>query len=313
MVIDMADNLYVNTVLGKLSANELGITSYHEHLGMKPGTDSRFIDSVFDDPAMLIPEVNDFFAAGGKTLVEMSPLNFGRNVKAYREIALKTSVNIICSTGFHKQEFLPDWIEKKDDESIEEILLKEITSGIDSTNIKAGVVKIGTSFNEITKQEQKIIKICCKVQKRCGVPISTHSDKGTMVEDQCHLFEKFDANPSKVIIGHADIINGFSILKNICAIGFNVGIDHIGRHLEDFDSTRITLIKELIDAGFIDQICIAGDFGKKGYLKSYGGRPGLAYIPGQFRESLRQHSFEEDEINKILVENPKRIFGFIRI
>ena len=49
--------------------------------------DEYYIPYTLDDEAASTEETRSFSAAGGETLVEMTPINYGRNVKAYQRIA----------------------------------------------------------------------------------------------------------------------------------------------------------------------------------------------------------------------------------
>lgn len=298
----------IQTILGPISPEELGITLYHEHLAMKPGSEKEFKTSILDEPDKITKELLRFKKAGGGSFVEMTPLNFDRDIQENRLISQNTGVHVICCTGFHKEKFLPDWVYTKEPSEIKKILLKEISEGIDNTKIKAGVLKIGTSLERIFPIEEKIINIVSTVQKKTGIPISTHCDKGQQALEQCKLFLKNTIQPARVIIGHVDIPNDVDYLKEICQLGFNVGIDHIGRDIENHDRVKIKMIRDLIDAGFIKQIFIAGDMGKKEYLKVYGGTAGFDYIVTDFKEYLFQNGIDEKQYSQILIENPKRFF-----
>lgn len=81
------------TVCGPLNVNKLGVTYVHEHLMVKPQLlDEYYIPYTLDDEAASTEETRSFSAAGGETLVEMTPINYGRNVKAYQRIAQATGV-----------------------------------------------------------------------------------------------------------------------------------------------------------------------------------------------------------------------------
>ncbi len=299
----------VNTVLGPISADAMGITLEHEHLAMNPGDPAKYAESIFDDPAIIIRELADYTAAGGKTIVEMSPLNFGRDVKAYREISRAAGIHVICATGFHKQGFLSPALLAQNDDEIEQLLVDELEKGIEGTDIRAGVVKIGTSLNAVTEAERRLMHIAARVQQRTGTPINTHCEKGTMALEQAGLLSEYGADPARTILGHVDIPNDTDYLKQICARGFNVGIDHVGRDLAGKDSARIEMLKALVDAGYIDQIFLAGDMGKKSYLRAYGGKPGLGYILCEFKAYWLAHGLSEQQFLHILVDNPRRVFG----
>jgi len=298
----------IQTVLGEINAEELGSTLYHEHLAMKPGPEPEFAVSTFDNTEKIIEELSFFKNAGGGTFVEMSPFNFGRDVCALAEISKATGVHVICCTGFHKKRFLPEWALSANLEEIENILINEITMGIDGTEIKPGVMKIGTSKEKIFSEEEKMIAAVSSVHLKTNIPISTHSDKGLMLLEQCELFEKNQVPPKRVLLGHSDIPNNVDYLKKLCRRGFNVGIDHVGRDLQNKDQVKIEIIKELIQEGYIDQIFIAGDMGKKDYLKVYGGKPGFDYVLTDFKHYFLESGLGEMQFNQILIENPKRFF-----
>ena len=176
------------TVCGPLNVNKLGVTYVHEHLMVKPQLpDEYYIPYTLDDEAASTEETRSFSAAGGETLVEMTPINYGRNVKAYQRIAQATGVHVICCTGFHKQLFMPPWFGDKTDGELYDILMDEVTNGLDDTEIHPGVIKLGTSFEEVTAAEKRSIEAVARVHRDTGIPISTHCDKGTMGMDQLRL------------------------------------------------------------------------------------------------------------------------------
>ena len=71
----------VHSVLGELSADELGVTFIHEHLYVKPSELPRHYPYTLDSIEKSVEEAARFKAAGGSTIVELSPLNFGRNTE----------------------------------------------------------------------------------------------------------------------------------------------------------------------------------------------------------------------------------------
>ena len=130
----------------------------------------------------------------------MTPINYGRNVKAYQRIAQATGVHVICCTGFHKQLFMPPWFGDKTDGELYDILMNEVTNGLDGTEIHPGVIKLGTSFEEVTAAEKRSIEAVARVHRDTGIPISTHCDKGTMGMDQLRLLEKHGVDPKNVLL-----------------------------------------------------------------------------------------------------------------
>jgi phosphotriesterase-related protein len=286
----------------------MGVTYSHEHLLMKPSDRPEHAVYTFDEPDKLVEELADFAAAGGGTIVEMTPLNFGRDVAGYRDIARRSGVHVIFATGFHKEEFVPAWVQTATDTEIVERLLDEIERGVGDTGARPGVIKVGSSYNTITPTEKRLMAIIAEVHRRSSLPISTHCDKGTMALQQSELLLAYDVNPGRVLLGHVDIPVDSEYLHRICELGFNVSIDHVGRELGTGDAARIQLMSELIDAGFRDHIYLSGDMGKRSYLRSYGGEPGLDYILTTLRENMLASGIPAEDIEHILVANPQRLF-----
>ncbi|MBA5850693.1 aryldialkylphosphatase [Clostridium sp. cel8] len=304
----MKDITYAITVLGKVDTENLGVTYSHEHLIVKPNSDDpKYYDYTLDDINKSIEETFSFKRSGGKTVVEMTPINYGRDPNAYKKISEITGVNIICCTGFHKTEFLPDFVYNSKDEDIFNLLMKEINEGIEDTGIRPGVLKIGTSFNTINDIEKKLIGIVAKAHSCTGLPVSTHCDKGTMGVEQAQLLIKNGVNPERIVLGHVDIPKDIDYVKKLCSMGVNVQIDHVGRELDSKDSFRINMINDLVADGYVKQIFISGDMGKKDYFKSYGGKPGLEYIADELKYNLVE-KIGIKNFNQIMIDNPKRFF-----
>jgi len=163
----------VTTVLGEINADQLGITLPHEHLlsdatcyCIRPETeelkkmaeapvtmdmlgdikrdlnlnkDNLIFDEVEENTADLIR----FKAAGGGSLVEVTPIGIAGDVEEYKKISLGSKVHVICATGWYIQRTHPTYVSKASEEELTKIMLKELTEGTDGTGIKPGVIKIG--------------------------------------------------------------------------------------------------------------------------------------------------------------------------
>lgn len=304
----MNKKLSFKTVLGEVNCCAIGITYSHEHLFVKPNDKPKYKDYTLDDFEKSKSEVEKFKELGGRMIIEMTPINYGRNPLGYRKISQQTGVKIICCTGFHKKEFLPEWVYQLSTQQIINYLIKEIETGIDNTGVKPGILKIGTSFKKIFPIEAKLLKVISEVHKKTNLAISTHCDKGTMAVEQAELFLQAGVKPENILLGHVDLNNNLNYLSSLCKKGFNISIDHLGRELDNNDESRVNLVKKLIEQGYEKQIFLSGDMGKKSYLEAYGGRPGLSYIIDKFSLYLNNNGISKTKIKKILLDNPARFF-----
>ncbi len=76
---------------------------------------------------------------GVRTFVDPCPIELGRDVALMREIAEKSEMNVVCTTGFYFEEMgLPVYWRARTVGEIAELYIREITHGIGTSGIKAG-------------------------------------------------------------------------------------------------------------------------------------------------------------------------------
>ena len=299
----------INTVLGEIAPEELGTTYIHEHLYVAPDELERYYSYTLDIPAKSVEEARSFKDAGGKTIVDMTPLAYGRNPEALREISRAADINIICVTGFHKDLWLPRWFDQLSDSEVRSEITREIVDGIGYSKVHPGAIKIGTSLNEVTDRERRSISLVAPLAQEFKLPMITHCDKGTMGEEQIKLIRRAGMDLEHVCLSHTDLTVDVNYMKRLIDSGVSLSIDHIGRDLKGHDHERVAIISELVKSGYEDQLCLAGDMGKKDYFKAYGGKPGLSYILTDLRKYLLEE-IDEKAFEKMVEDNPRRVLSW---
>lgn len=298
----------INTVKGKISAKELGVTYIHDHLYVIPNALPKYYDYTFDDIDKSIAEAIDFKNHGGNTIVDLTPINYGRNPIALQKISEGSGINVCFVTGFHKEEFMPKWIDDLTDDQIYNLLIHEINKGVSSHHLLPAAMKAGTSLNQVTEREKRILTIEGSVQHDTHIPMITHCDKGSMGLEQIKILKSQGADLTHVCLSHVDLQKNVAYIEKICDTGASVSFDHIGRELKNKDYDRVQMLTELVKDGYVDHICLAGDMGRKKYFLSYNGKPGLRYILTTLKSLLLPH-IGEDNFNKMVVDNPRRILS----
>lgn len=74
-------------------------------------------------------------------MVDGTPVNLGRDIRLIREVARRTGLNFIASTGFYYQE--EPWLYFRDEEEIYDLLMGDCADGISGTGSKPGILKAG--------------------------------------------------------------------------------------------------------------------------------------------------------------------------
>ncbi len=296
----------INSVCGEIPNASLGRTYIHEHLYVYPSEQLKYYDYTIDDIDKATAEAISFKNAGGDTLVDLTPINYGRSPMLLKKIAQAANINVLCITGFHKEEFQPKWLSEMGDKDVYDLLVHEISDGIGFDKIKPAAMKLGTSYDIVTESEKRIIDIEGNVQRDTNIPIVTHCDHGTMGIEQLQGLKDAGADLTHVCLSHVDLAEDVDYIERIVDMGASVSFDHIGRHLADHDALRVKMLTRLVREGYGDHICLAGDMGRKKYYLSYGGKPGLKYILSDFKNELAPQIGNE-AYEKMVTTNPQRI------
>ncbi|MGE5545203.1 MAG: phosphotriesterase [Bacillota bacterium] len=323
----------INTVTGPVSSDSLGKTYIHEHLLFGyPGFQGDFSVAPFNREEAIklcvdtiTPLIEQY---GLKTAVDATPNECGRDVLFMKEVSEKTGLNIIAASGYYYEgEGAPAYFKQRSGmkdivPDIYEMMKTETTIGIEGTGIKAGVFKLATSKGVITDYEKAFFVAAAKVSSEEGIPIITHTQEGTMGPEQADLLIANGADPKRINIGHMGGSTDIQYHLNTLAKGVYISFDRFG--LEQLagcpsDATREIMIAALCAAGYADRIMLAHDCAIK-----WIGRPlplpdaalplianwNWANIMVNVVPALKKLGVSDEQINMMLVENPKRFFGY---
>jgi phosphotriesterase-related protein len=230
------------TVLGPIHPEELGFTDAHGHLIMdRDLIVAKHPDYKLDSVEKVCQEVEHFMQAGGRAMVELSCIGAGRNPRAMLEIARRTGLHIIATTGLQRDEFYLDshWYASYTPERMAHIFIEEITLGMDANSYngpfvdrveaRAGAIKIATNYQVITDKSRRVIEAAALAHRQTGAPITTHTEQGTMGLEQVELLSISGVNPQHIIVGHMDRNPDFYTHCEIAETGAYLLYDTPGR------------------------------------------------------------------------------------
>ena len=248
----------IHTLTGSVDAAELGPTLPHEHMPnhyraletdeFEPGSKSivaRWYGEVLDD----------LLETPFRTLVELTPMGHGRDIRFHQELLRGRPINVVMSTGFYLDSHQPQWAKEKSAEELAEIMVKEIEEGIGDTEVRAGIIKLAPDPE--SGQSRKVCRAAAMASQRTNARITTHSSYKT--RESFDLLAGFGARPENLYIGHAD----FNLLEDngyVCENGGHViftvwDIDYMIP-----DKLMYKRFVELIDKGYVGQVLMSVDF-----------------------------------------------------
>lgn len=343
----------VQTVTGLIDPDDLGITLMHEHLltdlsvffqepedatsrelahqtlGLENLHWVRYnfftnVDNLrFTDEKLMTREAWRFKTAGGKSIVEMSNIGLFRDPKGLARISRSTGLYVIMGSGFYIGEAQKDDYLSLNEEQIADIIIKDITEGVDDTGIKAGVIgEIGCNA-PMDPFEVRSLRGAALAQQATGALINIHpSHKNGLVLENVRVLKEAGANLERVVISHVD---GWcfetDLVLNLLDQGCVVEYDHFGfegyyppyhgDHLNTpTDEDKIKDIMRLVDKGYLKQVAVASDHCMKHLLAAYGGG-GYDHILRNAVPLMKINGMNDDQIHTLLVDNPKRLLAFV--
>lgn len=286
-----------------------GMVYSHEHIPIDLSEVKHNEDCHLDSQDIVIKEFKDLYAKGVRNVIDMTNRGMGRDIPYAEKVAKESGINIVQSTGFYQDAFLPIEVFRSSVNQLAEGMIKDIEEGIKGTDVKAGVIgEIATTKGTWTEGEGKVFDAAVIASKETGCPISTHTSIGTLGHEQVHYFQRKKADLSKIVIGHVDLSASSEYVIDMLKTGINVEFDTIGKNNYLADSIRVEMLKDIEEAGFTDQVVMSMDITRKSHLKENGGN-GYAYLLDNFIPQLKDGGVSDEFIDKMMTKNPQRIYG----
>lgn len=225
----------VQSVLGPIKVDDLGIVLPHEHLFVdlrccfveptepedkemarqpvslqnlswfRSHRRSNLDNEQLTDEEIAISEAMCFRKAGGNTIVEVTPNNISRNPSGLVRVAQATGLNVIMGTAYYiESSYRPELnMDSKTVDDIAEEFVRDILVGVGGSGVRAGIIgELGCSW-PLTDNERKVLHAAATAQQRTGVAISVHPGfyEGAALEI-INILTDAGADPAHIIISH---------------------------------------------------------------------------------------------------------------
>ncbi|HEV7809938.1 MAG TPA: hypothetical protein VGO64_05005 [Candidatus Limnocylindrales bacterium] len=313
---------FVRTILGDVDASEIGVTYAHEHLvidGGRPVEMSQ--DFLLADVDRLAAELTAGAQAGLRTAVDAMPADCGRNPAKLAELSRRSGVHLVAATGLHHEKFYGPWhwSTRASDDELADLFVADIEAGIDELDYRgpivrrtphaAGIVKVAGSEGGPSPRDVPIFRAAAIAHERTGVPVHTHCEAGTGALEQVRLLSDAGVPPDRISLSHVDKVVDRGYHRDIRATGAFVVYDQAFRWANRPNGT-LQLLEWAVEDGQIDRVMLGMDAARQGYYRSFGGKPGLAYLLDAFVPEMAGRGLGDAIRHAVFVENPARAFAF---
>ena len=297
----------IRTLQGDLDPTALanGATLFHEHVGRAEVelAVEELRACAFDGLGCIVDA-----ATGRRTPEQVRKLN---------AIADRSDVRVVMAGGYFEDIGVAIYpvrvAEMSEDELVEELVADAGVQGWGAFG------EIASSL-EMRPDERKVHRAVARAHVRTGIPIFTHTPHESCPScamEQMAVIEEEGVDLSHVAIGHMATIkpedNPLATHTAVARRGAFVGLDTLGHEMGRSDipaADKVRMVKDLLEAGFEDQILLSSDQGNIRQFKHFYGH-GWASVLMQFVPKLRFAGVAEETIRKLLVDNPRRFLAFV--
>lgn len=298
----------VRTVLGDIAPEELGMTLMHEHVWVDRYEITGDYNKRLMDAPLVIRELGGFRAAGGGTICDVTPPDIGRDPRMLRRISRETGLNIVMGSGWYVERFHREEVARMSVSTLAAQLIDEIEHGVGDTGIRPGIIgEIGSS-SIMTPAEERALRAAARAQTATGLPLTTHAFGSNVALHQLEVLRDEGTDFSRVVIGHQDSINDPDLHEKIARSGAWLQFDLLRAENAWEIQLRADLILAIFARGLQHRLLLSHDVCMKSHLRAYGGH-GYTAISEAFMPALEARGIGEAEVQELLVENPRRVFG----
>lgn len=321
----------IATARGPVDTAELGRTYMHEHVFvLTADVQQNYPDewgSEDERVADAVSRLRALAAQGVRTIVDPTVVGLGRYIPRIARIAEQVpELNIVVATGCYTYGDVPFFFHHRGPglgeaigvdlpEPMVELFTGDITDGIAGTGVRAAFLKCAIDEKGLTGGVERVMRAVARTSLATGAPITVHthpaSESGLVV--QRVVCEEEGVDPGKVVLGHSGDSSDADHLSTLAEAGFLLGMDRFGIHLGTTFEERCDIVVELCRRGFAERMVLSHDAAC--YIDWIDPNV-LAFLPewhylhihDDVLPYLREHGVTDDQIDTMLVGNPRRYF-----
>jgi phosphotriesterase-related protein len=330
----------IETVLGAIEAEDLGITSMHEHVmadssrlqrpGMHPAPDEdRVTMSVLgylrwnqlaladnlrlDDPDVAVQELSSAQSFGQRAIVDATSWGLGPNHAALPEISRRARMTIVCSYGTYIPRTLPDRIADLDEAALEEDFFRALTDRVPGVSFRAGILGIMGTTGAVTVEERMRLRAGARAAVRGGSAMTVRLDQneraGATVIGLC---EAEGLAADRIVFTNVDEYMDATYWEELSSAGavlemcFGTEAGQKGRVENPSDHQRIDFFLRFVADNPERRVVLGGSTWTKAQLRHFGGY-GYEHLLARIVPELAEGGVGEALLQQMLVGEPRRL------
>lgn len=298
-------------MLGPTSASALGRVLPHEHILCNMFRVTRQRPHYMMDPNEAIHDLREFRAVGGATVVDCTNGGLGRDPAAISRISQETGVHIIMGSGWYREPFYEQDLNRMSTRTLTALLLDDIDNGVEG--IRPGVIgEIGADREWLSGVEERVLRAAARAQNASGLGLILHASRSDVGAWQLDVLEEEGCDLRRVAVSHCDGYPFVDYHESLCRRGTLIMYDRNSPLDLPMQEARVANAAELIRRGWSDHLLLSHDVCVIADRMRRGG-PGYSYVFTQMHDDLLRAGVSEEIFDKITSVNPLQLLVGTRL
>jgi phosphotriesterase-related protein len=194
------------------------------------------------------------------------------------------------------------------------MFVRDINDGIADTGVRAAFLKCAIDEPGMTEDVARILRAVARAHLATGAPIMVHTEPASHRGLEVHeLLRSEGVDPTRVLLAHSGDSADADHLSELADHGYLLGMDRFGVDAILPFEQRVGIVAEMIERGYVERMVLAHDAScffdwiEPSYLEMAPNWHFL-HISNEVLPALRDRGVSDEQINTMLVDNPRRWF-----
>ena len=252
---------------------------------------------------------------GIETIVDPTVYGLGRNIARLQRINAEVDLNIVVATGVYAFLELRGFLGYRTDDQLVELFVRELREGIDDTGVSAAFLKCAVEQHGLVGDVPRILALVAAAAVETGAPVMVHTSAPAQTGiPALETLTAAGVDPRRIVIAHAGDSNDLVYLRALADAGAWLGCDRFNIEHFNPEAKRIETLLALLARGVRRQhpprprrSVLHGLHGAQPAVRERD--PDYLHISRNVLPVLLEAGIPQEQIDRMLVENPKRFFA----
>jgi phosphotriesterase-related protein len=314
----------VETIRGAVPLDRLGPTLMHEHVFvLDPEAMENYGRTwdrapIWDEDVRVadaIAKLRRLRDSGIETIVDPTVYGLGRNIPRLQRINAEVDLNIVVATGVYAFLELRGFLGYRTDDQLVDLFVRELRDGIDDTGVRAAFLKCAVERHGLIGDVPRILALVAAAAVETGAPVMVHTSAPAQTGvPALETLTAAGVDPGRIVIAHAGDSNDLVYLRGLADAGAWLGCDRFNIEHFNPEARRVETLIALLGEGYADRIHLGHDAAC--FMDFMAHNPPFGdehadylHISQKVLPQLLAAGVPQEQIDTMLVENPKRFFG----